>query len=633
MGFSKVKDLRIVSTFRALPMRVYLLLLAGIVLGWYALLYIVPRPVELTYASEQSCIAQATFLPSLYREVSNDSFSATTENTVTVAGIPLVSSKTCISPQGSLEVGNNSVAIAPFGGWFFRYNLAVKVPEPPKANTLSLDKAIPVSKPLDISLSSPDILHTYKLSTSGRSTTCLSIEASIRCDIPSLKLEQGKRYDMKLHRYLMPSSKELVMSHSVQTLTATTIVDGSIKANETVYDRPQEFRFTADKKLRRAMVSLKKMDGSPVDVRTRTDGQSIVTSLDVELDRESTYTMSVDTLEAEDGSGLTEPYIIPFRLSGGPKVTGVNIGKSGVAGSARIVVTFDQELSIDQDISKLVSFSGGTATVGRSANQLTYQLQSLPLCTPFTLKIEKGIASKYGISSTEAWSYASRTSCHTVSVYGSSVQGRPLVAYYFGSSGPVTMYVGAIHGNEASSSGIMKAWIDHLEANPNLYEGKRIVVVPTINPDGIARGSRTNARGVNLNRNFPTSNWVSDINDTDGTHVAGGGTQPLSEPEASALATLTTSIQPRLLLSFHAVGSLTVGDPGGYSAGYAARYASMVGYKDATGQGGTFDYDITGAYEDWTYANRGIPSMVIELGSYGYFNFAHHRAALEAMLQ
>lgn len=76
-----------------------------------------------------------------------------------------------------------------------------------------------------------------------------------------------------------------------------------------------------------------------------------------------------------------------------------------------------------------------------------------------------------------------------------------------------------------------------------------------------------------------------------------------------------------------------VGDGHGtYSGGKAAQYASLVGYRNATGQSGTFDYSITGSFEDWTYRNVGIPSMVLELGSYSYHNFAHHRAAMWAML-
>jgi len=107
----------------------------------------------------------------------------------------------------------------------------------------------------------------------------------------------------------------------------------------------------------------------------------------------------------------------------------------------------------------------------------------------------------------------------------------------------------------------------------------------------------------------------------------------LSEPEASSLARLTTSYSPRLLLSFHAVGSLVIGDPGGYSASYASRYAGMVGYRDATNNGaGSFDYNISGAYEDWTFRNVGIPSIVVELSSYSSVNYAGHYKALWAML-
>ena len=181
----------------------------------------------------------------------------------------------------------------------------------------------------------------------------------------------------------------------------------------------------------------------------------------------------------------------------------------------------------------------------------------------------------------------------------------------------------------------MKDWINELEANySRIPTNARIVVVPTANPDGVAANTRNNSRNVNLNRNFPTSDWQSDIKDTNGNVKGGGGPTPLSEPEAKALASLSSSLRPRLLISYHAVGSLVVGDPGGYSAGYAAKYASMVGYRNATGQSSsTFDYSITGSYEDWTIQKVGIPSMVVELGSYTYRDFSHHKEAFWSMLR
>lgn len=623
-----------IERLRRIPKRVYLVAALCFFVIWYILLFVVPRSIQFTYAEGKSCISQSTLLPALQRTADDQRFQVTMENTIKIGNVPIVSAKTCVRPTTLPKSGDQIVATAPVGGWLFRYNLVVKVPEAPVANTEPLKGAIPATKPLIIELSAPDSLHRYNLSVGERKVQCNATGEAITCDIPSLELEQGKEYNLKLTRQFTTSPEATVTAQKIRTLTATTITESSVKPGEVVYARPQEFSFVADKPLQRAKVEVVKVGSTDkIAVASSVDGTRVTAKLDKELDRESDYTVTVDSLEARDGSSLVEPYQVSFRMSGGPKVTGVSVGKAGVGVSARVVVSFDQELSPEQDVSKLVTFTGGAAVISRVGSQIVYQLQSLPLCTSFTLTIAKGLMSKFDIPSSEPWTYASRTVCHTTSVYGYSSQGRALVAYYFGSGSPTTLYVGAIHGNEPSSSGLMRSWIDHLEASPSLYEGKRVVVIPTINPDGIARGTRTNARGVNLNRNFPTSNWVSDIDDTDGAHAGGGGSAPLSEPEASALAAVTTRLSPRLLLSFHAIGSLVVGDPGGYSAGYASRYASMVGYRDATGQGGTFDYDITGAYEDWTYAKQGIPSMVIELGSYSYSNFSHHRAALEAMLR
>ena len=345
------------------------------------------------------------------------------------------------------------------------------------------------------------------------------------------------------------------------------------------------------------------------------------------------YRLTLLSAEAVDGSTTVDPLVRQFTMSGGPTVKQVSIGPRSVNFSENIILTFDQPIKANIDLNKYINFSGGSSVVSRlSKNKIAIQLQKLPKCKQFKITVSKGLKSKYQVATTSDWSKLSRTKCYTTSVYGSSVNGRPLVAYKFGNSGPLTMFVGAIHGNELSSKNLMQAWINELESNPNKLANRRIVVVPNINPDGILGGTRTNARAVNLNRNFPTDNWVKNIKDTDGVHKGGGGKKPLSEPEAAALASLTSKLKPRLLVSFHAIGSLVVGDPGGFSATYASTYASLTGYRDMTGVGETFDYDITGAYEDWTYKNLGIPSMVVELANYSYVNFERHRSALWRMV-
>lgn len=599
----------------------------------YMGIFVAPKNVMFSYGATKNCRVLPTVLPDLPRTVTEGSYTVSPEGGWKVGGLWLFATNICVAPTKAPQPGVASVSYAPFGGWLFRQALSVAVPALSVASNKGLDQPIPTTKKLPIILNTPDNTYKYVLVVAQKTAPCTPspTAARVECDVARLRLEQGMPYDIELQRRFKDEPAEGVLSASIHTLTATTITDGSVKPGETVYARPTELTYMADKPLQKAKVSLK-AGAADVAVDTTIEGSKITAKLAAELEREKDYTLIITNLEAADGSTLADPYQVDFRMSGGPKVVGVSVGRSGVAQNAAVTVTFDQALSGSQDVASLASISGAPARIAKGSNTITFSLQGAALCTDFTLALRKGVESSYGIAATAGWSYASRTICHTTAIYGTSVKGRALVAATFGTSGPVTMYVGAIHGNEPSSSGLMKAWIDDLEANPSLYSGKRVVVVPTINPDGLAANTRTNSRGVNLNRNFPTTGWTKDINDTDGVHAGGGGTEPLSEPEAKALADLTISLRPRLLLSYHAVGSLVTGDPGGYSAAYAARYAAMVGYRDATGKSGTFDYDITGAYEDWTYSKQGIPSIVIELGSYGYFDFSYHRAALRSML-
>ena len=87
-------------------------------------------------------------------------------------------------------------------------------------------------------------------------------------------------------------------------------------------------------------------------------------------------------------------------------------------------------------------------------------------------------------------------------VIGYSVRGHPIVAYERGDrSAPATLVIGVIHGTEPAGLGV----ISQLRRLP-LPARVHLWLVPTVNPDGLAAGTRQNAHGVDLNRNFP-SNW------------------------------------------------------------------------------------------------------------------------------
>ena len=69
-------------------------------------------------------------------------------------------------------------------------------------------------------------------------------------------------------------------------------------------------------------------------------------------------------------------------------------------------------------------------------------------------------------------------------------------------------------------------------------------VVPVYNPDGLAAGTRKNAHGVDLNRNYPY-HWV----DLDGNYES--GPDAASERETRAMMRFLKTVKPRWLLSFH----------------------------------------------------------------------------------
>jgi protein MpaA len=128
-------------------------------------------------------------------------------------------------------------------------------------------------------------------------------------------------------------------------------------------------------------------------------------------------------------------------------------------------------------------------------------------------------------------------------VLGHSVRGRPILAYERGDrSAPVTLVVGVIHGTEPAGLAVVSRLRHaHLPARVHLW------LVPTINPDGLAAGTRQNARGVDLNRNWPAA-WVHNGRPWDGYY---SGPRPLSEPESRALRAFVLRVRPALTIWYH----------------------------------------------------------------------------------
>src|SRR4030095_16676652 len=181
-------------------------------------------------------------------------------------------------------------------------------------------------------------------------------------------------------------------------------------------------------------------------------------------------------------------------------------------------------------------------------------VSALPRCTGFTVRVLDGLQNSFGIAGGSAWQFGSRTICQSVFSIGTSVRGRSITAYSFGSGPSKIILVGTTHAHEPSAITLMNRWVDYLEGNAHRIPANRtIIVIPNLNPDGYAAGSRTNARSVDLNRNFPANNWKAGVTMPDKSfNPTGGGTAPLSEPESSAIASYVLNQSPRLVLTYHA---------------------------------------------------------------------------------
>jgi protein MpaA len=150
-------------------------------------------------------------------------------------------------------------------------------------------------------------------------------------------------------------------------------------------------------------------------------------------------------------------------------------------------------------------------------------------------------------------------------VIGHSIEGRPIFLFSDAAPDPVlkVLVVGDIHGDEAAGMRITRRL---LTSRPPART--ELLVVPTVNPDGVAARTRGNARGVDLNRNFPYR-WRP---------LGGGeysGTGPLSEPETRAAYGLILRQKPDVTIWFHQPFGLIdkpEGDPF-----VARRFAELIG--------------------------------------------------------
>lgn len=194
------------------------------------------------------------------------------------------------------------------------------------------------------------------------------------------------------------------------------------------------------------------------------------------------------------------------------------------------------------------------------------------------------------------------------SVQGRVIWGRDMAP----ANAPLRVLVlGGIHGDEMSSTSLVFHWMQLARTPPaDMPHNVQWRFIPSVNPDGLFAKvpKRVNARGVDLNRNFPTPHWERDAPNywkqrTRSDPRRWPGSKPLSEPESNFVYQQMDSFKPHLIVSIHApYGVLDFDGPSVPPSKLGRLYLDQVGI-------------YPGSLGNYSGVHKRVPVVTIELPS------------------
>lgn len=194
---------------------------------------------------------------------------------------------------------------------------------------------------------------------------------------------------------------------------------------------------------------------------------------------------------------------------------------------------------------------------------------------------------------------------------GYSVQNRPIDGVFFGPSTPETLdtlFIGVFHGDEGISGALLErlieAWTSaRFVGAPPDFTRQPVLIVPVLNPDGLAAETRVNANGVDLNRNYPTPEWREENRDT----PYYSGPSPASEPETRLVMEWIERYRPRKIITVHSPYKVLNFD--GPARSLAEAMSAHSGYEVVEDIG----YPTPGSFGTYAGKIRRIPVVTLEL--------------------
>jgi len=221
---------------------------------------------------------------------------------------------------------------------------------------------------------------------------------------------------------------------------------------------------------------------------------------------------------------------------------------------------------------------------------------------------------------------------------GYSEGHRPIEIYRFGTGEKGRLIVAGIHGgNEYNTTILASELIEYISENPDgIPDDITLYILPSLNPDGAARGrgidARLNESGVDLNRNWPF-NWQAEWPEYGCWYElpVSAGLYPASEPETVSLMTFILFHEIDALISYHSAAL-------GIFAGGVPDFPPSLSLAEAVAAVSDYPYPpidtgcaYTGNLSDWA-ASQGIAAVDIELTDHSHTDFWQNVRILKTFL-
>jgi len=182
-----------------------------------------------------------------------------------------------------------------------------------------------------------------------------------------------------------------------------------------------------------------------------------------------------------------------------------------------------------------------------------------------------------------------------------SVEGRPIEVYTFGDGERTILLMAGVHGDEQTGVRIVGSILDRLRTADLSALNEQIVVMPLCNPDGYEANTRRNARGIDINRNFPTKDFGSG-------EEKPGWTEPASEPETRAILEVVERFKPYLIITLHEALSCV-----NYNSELAVPFAERMSEICGLEVKGDIGYPCPGSMGTYYGWERDLPVITLEL--------------------